>query len=113
MSLSAFLSTCAGAIRAVARALAEARRRRLREKAINALMRLDDRTLADIGMHRSEIRSAVIEASDVYVPRERRHSRVPAAPRQASWQGAPVRPLKLADANPRPANEPTEPRRSA
>jgi uncharacterized protein YjiS (DUF1127 family) len=90
---------------------------RAHEAAVTELARLDDKTLADIGLHRSEIRSAVMEANATYVPRERRHRRVvePPRPAQASWQGAPVRPLDAATATPapRPANDPTRPRRSA
>jgi uncharacterized protein YjiS (DUF1127 family) len=97
------------------------RRWRAHEAAVTELARLDDKTLADIGLHRSEIRSAVLEASETYVPRERRHRRMverPAQTReapQASWHGAPVRPLDAAQATSgtRPANDPSRPRRSA
>jgi len=99
------------------------RRWRAHDAAVTELMRLDDRTLADIGLHRSEIRSALLDATETHVARQRRHSRVletsrPAQTRdgaQAGWQGAPVRPLDAAEATsaPRPANDPSRPRRSA
>jgi uncharacterized protein YjiS (DUF1127 family) len=105
------------------RIAAALRRWRAHETAVTELMRLNDKMLADIGLHRSEIRSAVLEASETYVPRERRHRRMVQSPRpaqtrdgtQASWQGAPVRPLDAAKATSasRPANDPTRPRRSA
>lgn len=98
---------------AVERVAAGALGRMRHRNAVNELMRLDDRMLADIGLHRCEIMSAVIEADDVRLPRERRHARGPEAPRQASWQGGTVRPLKAVAPIARPANDPTEPRRSA
>jgi uncharacterized protein YjiS (DUF1127 family) len=98
---------------AVERVAAGALRQMRHKNAVNELMRLDDRMLADIGLHRCEILSAVIEADDVHLPRERRHSRAPEAPRQASWQGGTVRPLKAVEPTARPANDPTQPRRSA
>jgi uncharacterized protein YjiS (DUF1127 family) len=105
------------------RLTAAVRRWRAHESAMTELMRLDDKTLADIGLHRSEIRSALLEASETCVPRQRRHRRMADPPRpaqtrdgtQASWQGAPVRPLDAAKATSasRPANDPSRPRRSA
>jgi len=58
------------------RAAAAAWRWQRRESAVSALMRLPDKTLADIGLHRSEIRSVVAETDDDAGPRERRHGRV-------------------------------------
>lgn len=51
------------------------RRWRQREAAIAELARLDDNTLADIGLHRSEIRSAVIAADEPVGRSERRRCR--------------------------------------
>lgn len=48
---------------------------RRRERAIEELMSLDDKTLADIGLHRTEIRSAVKDAAAPEAIRERRRSR--------------------------------------
>ena len=48
---------------------------RRREQAVAELARLDDRTLADIGLHRSEIRSAVIDIDEPNRPHERRRCR--------------------------------------
>jgi uncharacterized protein YjiS (DUF1127 family) len=48
---------------------------RRREQAVAELARLDDLTLADIGLHRSEIRSAVIDADEPNRLRERRRCR--------------------------------------
>ena len=47
-------------------------RRRRRAAAIAELMQLDDKTLADIGLHRSEIRSAVLYAEQTGAPDRRR-----------------------------------------
>jgi uncharacterized protein YjiS (DUF1127 family) len=108
---------------AVERSSAAALGRMRRWNAANELMRLDDRLLADIGLRRCEILSAVTEAGDVTVPRERRFSRAVDAPppadqkrdggRQARWQGGVVRPLDAAETMTRPANDPNQPRRSA
>ena len=46
-----------------------------RERAIAELARLDDTMLADIGLHRSEIRSVVAEIDEPLRPSERRRSR--------------------------------------
>jgi uncharacterized protein YjiS (DUF1127 family) len=51
------------------------RRWRARERDIAELARLDDVTLADIGLHRSEIRSAVVDAATPGGPTRRRRSR--------------------------------------
>jgi uncharacterized protein YjiS (DUF1127 family) len=48
---------------------------RERQRAIAELARLDDVTLADIGLHRSEIRSAVIDADTPCGAHLRRRSR--------------------------------------
>jgi uncharacterized protein YjiS (DUF1127 family) len=48
---------------------------RRREREIAELARLDDATLADIGLHRSEIRSVVLDADAPGRPSERRRSR--------------------------------------
>ena len=61
-----------GAVRWLVRAI---RRWRRREQAIAELARLDDKTLADIGLHRSEIRSAVIDEDEPNRPSERRRCR--------------------------------------
>jgi uncharacterized protein YjiS (DUF1127 family) len=58
------------------RTVAAAWRWQRRESAVSALMRLPDKTLADIGLHRSEIRSVVAETDDDARPRERRRGRV-------------------------------------
>ena len=47
---------------AARRFVAAIRRRRRAARYIAELQALDDQTLADIGLHRSEIRSAVLEA---------------------------------------------------
>ena len=108
---------------AVERVAAGAFRQMRHRNAVNELMRLDDRMLADIGLRRCEILSAVIEANDIYVPRQRRFGRANESPRpasrkregvrQASWQGGTVRPLAVVEAKTRPANDPNQPRRSA
>jgi uncharacterized protein YjiS (DUF1127 family) len=55
------------------RGLASAYRRwRVRQQAIAELSRLDDMALADIGLHRCEIRSAVFDVESPSRPRERR-----------------------------------------
>jgi len=51
------------------------RRWRERERAVAELASLDDTMLADLGFHRSEIRSAVIDAEGPGGPRLRRRAR--------------------------------------
>ena len=126
MSISLIVSAVAAVAAiafAVERVAAGALRRMRHRNAANELMRLDDRTLADIGLRRGEILSAIIEANDVNAPRERRFSRAPELPppasrkrdgvRLASWQGGTVRPLEVVETKSRPANDPNQPRRSA
>jgi uncharacterized protein YjiS (DUF1127 family) len=48
---------------------------RRRQREIAELARLDDATLADIGLHRSEIRSVVLDGDAPGRPRERRRTR--------------------------------------
>ena len=66
------LALLAAPVLGLARAYARWRRR---ERAIAELARLDDATLADMGLHRGEIRSAVIEAQRPGWPAERRRCR--------------------------------------
>ena len=49
-------------LRSPLKAIRALQRRRRRAAAIAELMQLDDKTLADMGLHRSEIRAAVLEA---------------------------------------------------
>jgi uncharacterized protein YjiS (DUF1127 family) len=70
--VAAGLALLAAPLRGLARAY---KRWRERERAIAELARLDDVTLADIGLHRSEIRSAVIDADTPGGPQSRRRSR--------------------------------------
>jgi uncharacterized protein YjiS (DUF1127 family) len=48
---------------------------RERQRAVDELMRLDDQALHDIGLSRSEIRSAVADCADPSRPQERRRCR--------------------------------------
>jgi uncharacterized protein YjiS (DUF1127 family) len=124
MSIPIVVSAITSVALGVKRAAIAAWRRRRHKAAVKELMRLDDKTLADIGLHRCEILSAVIEADDVYVPRERRHARTSDRPgpaagrngntvRHAGWRAGIVQPLATAEPRLRPANEPIQPRRSA
>lgn len=58
-SITAIESLAGRAAKAVRRTVAGVRARRRRRAAIDELMALDDRALKDIGLHRSEIESAV------------------------------------------------------
>jgi uncharacterized protein YjiS (DUF1127 family) len=59
---SAFLSVAADILTWLSSVAGTIGRHRRRAKAIGDLQQLDDKMLADIGLHRSEIRSAVLEA---------------------------------------------------
>jgi uncharacterized protein YjiS (DUF1127 family) len=74
------------------RAIETVRRWRRHRSAVNNLLGLDDRMLADLGLHRCEIRSAVIEAHNADAPRERRHSYATDAPRIGAENGLASRP---------------------
>jgi uncharacterized protein YjiS (DUF1127 family) len=63
-AIAAMLSSLIGVVRAIIR-------RRRRALLIDELMQLDDTMLADIGLHRSEIRAAVIAAERGVVDRRR------------------------------------------
>jgi uncharacterized protein YjiS (DUF1127 family) len=71
----ALLSAIAAVLSSLFRIVRAIDRRRRRALLIGELMRLDDKTLADIGLHRSEIRSAVVAAEERDGPCERRRCR--------------------------------------
>jgi uncharacterized protein YjiS (DUF1127 family) len=72
---AALLSASAAFLSSLIRVVLAIDRHRRRAFLIGELARLDDKTLADIGLHRSEIRSAVIAAEDRDGPCERRRCR--------------------------------------
>ena len=81
------------------RAIEKLRRWRRHRSAVNNLLGLDDKMLADLGLHRCEIHSAVIEANDADAPRERRRGRAADASPAVLDNGlATARPMRVQSA---------------
>ena len=94
-------------------ALEAMRRQRQRRIAVDSLLGLDDRMLADLGLHRCEVLSAVLEADGHTIPRERRLGVADDGSPSDIRRAAKVRAFRPAEAGIPTANDPRPPRRSA